>query len=77
MKIKRNYRIKEGIKNDIRKHIKFKQLAEIVGVNPCYMSEIMNGRRKSISKTVAFSVCKAISPDLEIEDIFDITEEQI
>ena len=38
------------------------------------MSEIMNGRRETISKTLAFSICKAISPDLEIEDLFNITE---
>lgn len=62
------------MKEQIKKVIKFKDLAERVGIDKCYMSEVMNGRRKTISKTLAFSICKAISPDLEISDIFDIIE---
>lgn len=68
------YRIKPGMKEQIKKVVKFKDLAERVGIDKCYMSEVMNGRRKTISKTLAFSICKAISPDLEIPDIFDIIE---
>lgn len=71
---KRYYKIKPGMKDIIRKQIRFNKLAEIVGVNRCYMSEIMNGRRNNISKMLAYSICKAISPDLEIADIFNITE---
>lgn len=62
------------MKEQIKKVVKFKDLAERVGIDKCYMSEVMNGRRKTISKTLAFSICKAISPDLEIPDIFDIIE---
>lgn len=74
MKPELYYKIKPGMKDIIRKQIRFNKLADIVGINHCYMSEIMNGRRKTISKTVAYSICKAISPNLEISDIFNITE---
>lgn len=72
MEEKRQYIIKPKMKQEIKKHIKFKELADIVGINECYMSEVVNGRRKTISKTLAYAICKAISPKLEIEDIFDI-----
>ena len=74
MQSKKCYKIKPEVKNQIRKVIRFNKLAEKVGINKCYMSEIMNGRRETISKTLAFSICKAISPDLEIENLFNITE---
>lgn len=74
--MERFYVIKPGMKQTIKKHIKFKDLAEIVGVGSCYMSEIMNGRRKTISKTLAYAICKAISPNLEIHDLFDIIEKK-
>lgn len=65
--------IKPGMKDLIRKKVKFNELARRVGVNRCYMSEIMNGRRETISKTLAYAICKAISPELEVSDIFNIT----
>ena len=68
------YRLKPGMKKTIKSYMKFKDLAEIVGVGDTYMSQVMNNRRKSISKTLAYSICKAISPDLEIKDLFDIVE---
>ena len=73
MQIKKYYKIKKGRKEQIRKKIRFNKLAEKVGVGRCYMSEIVNGRETS-SKTLVFSICKAISPDLEIEDLFDVVE---
>lgn len=72
MERKRQYVIKEGMKQKIKEKIKFKDLAEKVGVGDCYISEVMNARRKTISKTLAYAICKAISPDLEIEDLFNI-----
>ena len=65
--------IKPGMKDLIRKKVKFNELARRVGVNRCYMSEIMNGRRETISKTLAYAICKAISPELEVSDVFNIT----
>lgn len=72
-KMKVCYKIKKGMKDKIRKIIRFNKLAEKVGINECYMSEIVNGRRESISKSLAYMICKAISPDLEINDVFDVT----
>lgn len=65
-------KIKPGKKEFIKDKIKFNELARRVGVNRCYMSEIMNGRRQTISKTLAYAICKAISPELEVSDIFSI-----
>ena len=68
------YRLKPGMKKQIKKVMKIYELAEVVGVGSCYMSEVLNNRRR-FSKTLAYSICKAISPDLEIKDLFDIIEE--
>ena len=65
-------KIKPGKKEFMKDKIKFNELARRVGVNRCYMSEIMNGRRQTISKTLAYAICKAISPELEVSDIFNI-----
>ena len=65
-------KIKPGKKEFIKDKIKFNELARRVGVNRCYMSEIMNGRRQTISKTLAYAICKAISPELEVSDIFNV-----
>lgn len=52
------------------KQKKQKEIANIVGIDKSYMSQITNGR--AISKLCAYAICKAISPDLEIQDLFDI-----
>ena len=49
---------------------KQKEIAEIIGVDRTYISQVANG--KNISKLCAYGVCKAISNDLEIEDLFYI-----
>ena len=67
------YRLKSGMKQKIKQVIKFKDLAEKVGIGDCYMSQVMNNRR-TFTKTLAYSICKAISPDLEIKDLFDVIE---
>lgn len=67
----KSYKIKKGMKKQIRKIIRFNKLAEKIGINSCYLSEIMNGRTTS-SKTLVYCITKAISPDAEISDIFDI-----
>jgi len=50
------------------KKIKTKDIAEQIGVTSGYVSQIKKG--KCISKLCAYAVCKAIAPDLEIEDLF-------
>lgn len=48
--------------------IKQKQIAEIVGIDPSYISQIVNGR--AVSKLCAYAICKAISSNFEIENLF-------
>ena len=48
--------------------IKQKDLAEIIGVDRSYISQIANGN--DISKLCAYAICKAVSADLEIIDLF-------
>lgn len=50
------------------KRLKRKDIAEKIGVSEGYISQIKKG--KCISKLCAYAVCKAIAPDLEIEDLF-------
>lgn len=52
------------------KGIKQKQIAEVIGVDKTYLSQMTNGR--GVSKLCAYAVCKAISSDLEVENLFDI-----
>lgn len=48
---------------------KQKEIAKIIGIGSSYVSQIANG--ECISKLCAYAVCKAISPDLEIQDLFN------
>lgn len=61
-----NKEINEIIKKVAKK--KQKDIAEEIGVDKTYISQIANGR--SISKLCAYAFCKAISPELEINDLF-------
>ena len=51
------------------KQKKQKEIANIVGIDEGYMSQITNGR--AISKLCAYAICKAISNDLETQDLFN------
>lgn len=74
------YRIKEKYQNKkenkqfskfIKEYnIKQKEIAEKIGINQKYMYQISNGR--DVSKLCAYAICKAISSDLEIKNLFDI-----
>lgn len=50
--------------------VKQKEIAEKIGVDKGYISQTANGRK--ISKLCAYALCKAISSDLEILDLFNI-----
>lgn len=67
MNEKDNKRFNEFIK---LYNIKQKEIAEITGITDGYISQIANG--EDTTKTSAYAVCKAISPDLEIQDLFNI-----
>lgn len=47
---------------------KQKEIAEIIGVDKTYISQMANGRE--VSKLCAYSICKVINADFEIEDLF-------
>ena len=51
---------------------KQKEIAKIIGVGDTYISQLANG--EPVSKLCAYSVCKVLSPDLEIADLFEILE---
>ena len=46
-----------------------KSLALEIGVDRTYISQMVGGRR--VSKLCAYAICKGISPDLEIENLFE------
>lgn len=61
----------EDIKKIIKLHKKTQtEIAKIIGVRKSYISQLVHG--KNVSKLCAFATCKAISSDLEIEDLFKI-----
>lgn len=67
------YRLKEGIYDQIKEAAPMftvKGFAEIVGLKPCWTSQILN-RKVTCGKTTAYCFAKAINKDLEIEDVFD------
>lgn len=68
------YRLRKNklkyIKNRIKTQI---QMANITGLDRSYISQIYNGR--GVSKVGAFAITKAVSPDLEIIDLFENVEE--
>lgn len=66
------YKMKKEISNNIRKLRYNRKLAEKVGVSEGYMSQVVNGHKINISKTLAYAISKAIASDLEIENIFEI-----
>ena len=37
-----------------------------------YVSQILESKRLDASKSAVYAICKSISPDLEITDLFDI-----
>lgn len=60
---------KEEFKSLLKiKGIKQREIAEVIGVDRTYLSQMTNGR--GVSKLCAYAICKAISPELEINDLF-------
>ena len=76
------YKIKEEVlqKYNVKKYgkktngdISVRELAKRVGLkDEGYMSGILNGKKTNISSTLAYAITKAISSDLEVENLFDI-----
>lgn len=66
------YVMKPEIIDYIKKNRKNRQLAQMLGVTEGYISQIVNKHKTKITKLMAYALTKAISSDLEINDVFDI-----
>lgn len=66
------YKIKKNRAEEVRERITNRKLAEIIGIDEGYVSQIMHGRK--VTKVIAYAMCKAISPVLEIHDLFNEEE---
>lgn len=67
------YKLKEGKYEEIKLNnpkFRVKEMADKIGIKPCFTSLILN-RRRVCSKTVAYCFVKAVDSKLEIEDMFD------
>lgn len=71
------YVMKPKIKYLIANSMTQRELAQKVGVTTSYMNEIItsNKRRNGVNERLAYFICKAIDPELEIADIFDKAKE--
>ena len=66
------YIIKEQEINKYKKYGLVRYLSKKTGLTEGYISGIINGKKPDISKVVAYAISKAISSDLEIENLFEI-----
>lgn len=66
------YFLLPGAKEVIHRKKTNREIADILGVTEGYISQIINRRKTKISKLMAYAFCKAVSPDLEIKDLFYI-----
>lgn len=64
------YKLIQDKIEEIKSKTTYTDLAEIVGINRCYMSEIAHGR--PTTKVVAYSITKALDKEAEIEKYFTI-----
>ena len=62
------YKFKKEKREDVKEKKTFTGIADTIGIDRCYLSQIVNGRK--CTKVIAYAFCKTISPDLEIEDLF-------
>lgn len=68
--MKEQYVMKKSMRDKIKKFMTITELAERVGVTRCYMSEVVNRRRKSIGKSLAILIAREFNTS--VEDIFDV-----
>lgn len=65
------YILKEDKAEEIRKKYKNTYFIENLGLSKCYISLILNRKRK-IAKTTAYCIVKLIDSEAEIEDYFEV-----
>lgn len=64
------YLLKQEKINEIKRKYKNSYICDTTGLSPCYVSLIMNRRRK-VNKRIAYPFTKAVDSELEIEDLFE------
>ena len=65
------YILKDNIAKEIRATYKNIYFMKKVGISRSYTSLILN-RRRSCPKVVAYTITKAINPEAEINDYFEV-----
>lgn len=65
------YLLKEEMANIFSKKYKNSYIAELIGLSGTYVSIIMH-RKQKVPKRVAYAFAKAINPEAEINDYFDL-----
>ena len=65
------YLLKEEVAKKVRKMYKNMYFSETVGISRSYTSLILN-RRRGCPKMVAYTITKAINPEAEINDYFEV-----
>ena len=67
------YIMKPKAKDLIANNMTQRELAEKIGISTAYMNEIIthNKRRGGVNERLAYFICKALDPELEIADLFD------
>lgn len=70
------YIMKPKAKDLIANNMTQRKLAEKVGITTSYMNEIITGnkRRNGVNERLAYFICKALDPELEIADLFEKIE---
>ena len=66
------YKIKKDKVKYIKAKYKLQYISENTGITQGYISRIFSG--KNCKKATAFSICKILDKNLEIEDLFDKVE---
>ena len=64
------YKFKRNKRDDVLHKRTFADIAEEIGIDKTYLSQIVNGRK--CTKIIAYAFCKAISSQTEIEELFEI-----
>ena len=69
--MKEKYIMKKDMKEKIKDKMTITELADKVGVTRCYISEIVNRRRKNVGKTLVILISRELGMD--IEEVFEVS----
>ena len=66
------YKIKDDKIKNIKKWGIVRKIAKETELDESYISQVLNGKRTIKKKVYAYAITKTISPELEIENLFNI-----